>query len=111
MKNVDKNTDALFFSASESLRRKLKNPIGELIPDEDVTKRLLKDMVFNSTDTMIASVGGRTTERLNELGFAPNLEVIDNLEQRGAKSDPLRWFGETEGFLTTVNPPGGIDTR
>jgi uncharacterized protein (UPF0218 family) len=111
LKDSNKNSDAHFFRASDSLRRRLKDPLGELIPDANVSKRLLQKRVFNSLDTLIASVGDRTTERLNELGLVPDLEVIDNLEQRGLRPDPLRWAGENERFLETVNSPGGIDTR
>ena len=81
--------------------------------DADVNYRLLREKVFNSKDdvTLVASVGDRTTARLIDLGFAPDLEVIDNIEKRGRREYPIEWVGENDVFLETVNPPGGIDLR
>jgi len=102
-----------FYRATESLRNKLKLPLGELVPDVLVSARLLQERVFSlrSEVSLIASIGDRTTARLHGLGLYPDLEIIDNIEKRHVRSYPLDWNGQENRILRTVNPPGGIDSR
>jgi len=102
-----------FYRASESLRLRLKEPLGELISDSNITKMLLQDKIFRRRNefSLIASVGDRTSERLYEFGFAPDLEVVDNVEKRRRRANQPRWLGREDRFLRAVNPPGGIDSR
>ena len=102
---------AHFHPASNQLRSKLKEPLGQLIPDAEISRPLLAKLVFLRGASLISSVGDTTSARLRELGLEPNLEVFDNYEQRVSRTTPLKWNGAAERFLRTVNPPGGIDDR
>ena len=108
------SSDSRFYKASESLRHRLKNPLGDLIPDSEVSKTLLQNSIFDQKNgiSLIASVGDRTTERLHDFGFVPDLEIIDHLEKRIPRvSSSLSTSSGNLRVLSAVNPRGGIDSR
>jgi len=99
------------YRVPESLRNKLKAPIGELIPDILVTKDLLSSRVFSSAikeKRITVSIGDRTTERLIEFGFSANLEIIDGIERRMPRPSPVGFKGERQRELRVENPAGSI---
>lgn len=115
---------ASFFPISERLRSELKEPLGRLIPNPNVTRELLFEHAFRLRDEsnirrtpgsavgtiIVATVGDRSTERVLELGLVPNLEIVDSREQRADRRDKLDWFGPEESIFVTENPAGGISS-
>ena len=55
---------------------------------------------------LVICVGDRTTERMTELGFLPNLEIIDMKERRGPR--PLPAPSKSAVVFTAINEPGTI---
>jgi GTP-dependent dephospho-CoA kinase len=90
---------------TEDMRRKLKIPLGRIVNDKDVQKALL--LPYFAEKGIKVSVGDRTTERLHEFGFSPELEIVDSLERRSVRSVPP--LAESDRRLVrAVNPPGSI---
>ncbi len=88
------------YKVDEKLRDELKRPLGDLIEDGMVNLKVmeLKGKTF-------ISVGDRTTERLEELGFNPKVEIVDGLEKRKSRSLPV---ADTDIIITVKNPAGEI---
>lgn len=64
----------------DNLRDRLKNPLGKLILDKDVTREnLLANLPKNS---FVITVGDRTTEKMIGFGLEPSLQIIDGQEKR-----------------------------
>ena len=91
---------------SEHLRNDLKVPIGRIVEDRDVTAKLLEP--YFSQNGLKVCVGDRTTERVNELGFSPDLEIVDSLEKRQHRIAPAVVEDEGRRVLRANNPPGAI---
>ncbi|MDG6934649.1 MAG: DUF359 domain-containing protein [Nitrososphaerota archaeon] len=86
---------------SDSLRMRLKKPMGRLIQDSQVDGFLssLKEI------TTVVTVGDHTTRRCEEVGIKPALEIIDYREKRSRTQTPEN----RELPVTRVNnPPGTI---
>lgn len=83
----------------ESVRRKLKGPLGILIvrPGEEELRRLAREP--------FVTVGDRVTESFCSLGLEPKLEVVDGKEMR--KDRPLP-TGCYQIIVKVRNPPGMI---
>lgn len=64
---------------SDSLREKLKTPLGDLIPENQVAKETLQKLV---ADKYVISVGDQTTEKMINFGLVPSLQIVDNWEKR-----------------------------
>ncbi len=94
---------------NESLRNRLKNPIGRIVNDQDVSAAVLTP--YFGERGLKVSVGDRTTERFHELGFSPDLEIIDSLEKRKSRPAPGIIEGENRSILHAVNPPGAISVE
>ncbi len=96
------------------MRPALKKPLGELVKEESLSRSLLLAKVFSKKaaedDVIVASIGDRTTERLEEYGFTPNLEIIDSVERRTPRS-LLPWRGSEVSILYANNPAGGISAE
>ncbi len=92
----------------EEMRNKLKVPLGELIPDEDVTKELLFENGFGEDRTIKASIGDRTTERIMDFGFLPSLAIIDRIEKRKPRPRKFSFPLPKERILRARNPAGSI---
>ena len=61
----------------DDLRDQLKNPLGNLISDNDPNKENI--IKKNSTESIIITVGDRTTENLLQLGIKPQIQIVDGL--------------------------------
>jgi GTP-dependent dephospho-CoA kinase len=91
---------------NEKIRQDLKVPVGQVFPDASLTRALLLPF-FDSTGLTV-SVGDRTTERLQEFGLSPSLEIVDSLEKRKQRKPPGFHEGENRQTLAASNPAGFI---
>lgn len=64
----------------------LKKPFGILLPDAQITKQKVANLLKGATK--IITVGDATTERLASFGFIPDLAVVDGKERRSARKAP-----------------------
>ena len=86
------------------LRDQLKNPLGNLIKDNDTDKEnIIKEI---SAESVLITVGDRTTENMLQLGFKPQIQIIDGLEKRNQRIVPTDDAVNTN--LSCRNPPGEI---
>ena len=86
------------------LRDHLKNPLGNLIRDDDPNKEnIIKEI---SSESVLITVGDRTTENMLQLGLKPPIQVIDGLEKRNQRIVPTDDAVNTN--LSCRNPPGEI---
>ena len=88
----------------ESLREQLKTPLGELVLQEDVSKENILSKV--SSESIVITVGDKTTENMIHLGIIPQIQVIDGLEKRNQHNIPMDETIRTE--FTCKNPSGEI---
>ena len=88
----------------DDLRDQLKNPLGNLISDNDPNKENI--IKKKSTESIIITVGDRTTENLLQLGIKPQIQIVDGLEKRSKRVVPTDDKTNTELFCK--NPPGEI---
>lgn len=88
----------------------MKAPIGELIPDEEISRTVMLEKSLGSKEKIVVSIGDRTTERLLQLGFAPDLEIVDRIEKRSTRS-PIPFSGKKDNLLQTRNPQGSITSE
>ena len=86
----------------ENIRNQLKTPLGDLI--KDVNKENILSKI--SSESIVITVGDRTTENIIDLGIRPQIQVIDGLEKRNQRNIPIDDTIKTE--LTCKNPPGQI---
>jgi len=88
----------------DDLRDQLKNPLGNLIKDNDIDKEnIIKEI---SAESVLITVGDRTTENMLQLGFKPQIQIIDGLEKRNQRIVPTDDAVNTN--LSCRNPPGEI---
>ena len=88
----------------DDLRDQLKNPLGNLISDNDPNKEnIIKEI---STESVLITVGDRTTENMLQLGLKPQIQIIDGLEKRNQRIVPTDDAVNTN--LSCRNPPGEI---
>ena len=86
------------------LRDQLKNPLGNLIKDNDTDKEnIIKEI---SAESVLITVGDRTTENMLQLGLKPQIQIIDGLEKRNQRIVPTDDAVNTN--LSCRNPPGEI---
>ena len=86
------------------LRDHLKNPLGNLIRDNDPNKEnIIKEI---SAKSILITVGDRTTENMLQLGLKPQIQIIDGLEKRNQCIVPIDDAISTN--LSCRNPPGEI---
>ena len=88
----------------DDLRDQLKNPLGNLISDNDPNKENIIKKI--SAESIIITVGDRTTENMLQLGLKPQIQIIDGLEKRNQRIVPADDTVITK--LSCKNPPGGI---
>ena len=88
----------------DDLRDQLKNPLGNLISDNDPNKENIIKKI--STESIIITVGDRTTENLLQLGLKPQVQIIDGLEKRNQRIVSTDDAVNTN--LSCRNPPGEI---
>jgi len=88
----------------DDLRDQLKNPLGNLISDNDPNKEnIIKEI---SAESVLITVGDRTTENMLQLGLKPQIQIIDGLEKRNQRLVPTDDAINTN--LSCRNPPGEI---
>ena len=88
----------------DDLRDQLKNPLGNLISDNDPNKENIIKKI--SAESVIITVGDRTTENMLQLGLKPQIQIIDGLEKRSECAVPADDTIITK--LSCKNPPGEI---
>ena len=86
------------------LRDQLKNPLGNLISDNDPNKESIIKKI--SIESVLITVGDRTTENMLQLGLKPQIQIIDGLEKRNQRTIPIDDTVNTN--LSCRNPPGEI---
>ena len=88
----------------DDLRDQLKTPLGNLISDYDPNKENIIKKI--SAESVIITVGDRTTENMLQLGLKPQIQIIDGLEKRSECAVPADDTINTK--LSCKNPPGEI---
>jgi len=88
----------------DDLRDQLKTPLGNLISDNDPNKENIIKKI--SAESVIITVGDRTTENMLQLGLKPQIQFIDCLEKRSECAVPADDTINTKLFCK--NPPGEI---
>ena len=88
----------------DDLRDQLKNPLGNLIKDNDPNKETTLKKIH--AESIIITVGDRTTENMLQLGLKPQVQIIDGLEKRDQCLVPADDTVNTK--LSCRNPPGEI---
>ena len=88
----------------DDLRDQLKNPLGNLISDNNPNKENIIKKIF--AESVIITVGDRTTENMLQLGLKPQIQIIDGLEKRSECAVPADDTINTK--LSCKNPPGEI---
>ena len=88
----------------ENIRDQLKIPLGDLIHDNDPNKESIIKKI--SAESIIITVGDRTTENMLQLGIKPQIQIIDGLEKRNQCIVPADDTINTN--LSCRNPPGEI---
>ena len=88
----------------DDLRDQLKKPLGNLISDNDPNKEnILKKF---SAESILITVGDKTTENMLQFGLKPQIQIIDGLEKRNQRMVPIDDTINTK--LSCKNPPGEI---
>jgi len=88
----------------DDLRDQLKNPLGNLVSDNDPNKENIIKKI--PAESVIITVGDRTTENMLQLGLKPQIQIIDGLEKRNQRAVPADDTVNTN--LSCKNPPGEI---
>ena len=88
----------------DSLRDKLKIPMGLLLLEKDATKENIVKHIQNNS--YVITVGDRTTEKMIGFGLIPSLQIIDSQEKRVKRELPTGADIKTD--LTCNNPPAEI---
>ena len=88
----------------DDLRDQLKTPLGNLISDNDPNKENIIKKI--SAESIIITVGDRTTENMLQLGLKPQIQIIDGFEKRNQCIVPIDDTINTK--LSCRNPPGEI---
>ena len=88
----------------EDIRTRLKIPLGDLIHDNDPNKENIIKKI--SAESVLITVGDKTTENILQLGLKPQIQIIDGLEKRNQRIVPTDDTINTK--LSCKNPPGEI---
>ena len=88
----------------DSLRDRLKIPLGNLIPENQVNKSTIQKHI--PKNSYLITVGDRTTEKMIAFGLIPSLQIIDNQEKRVRREPPKNDNTYTE--LVCDNPAAEI---
>ena len=78
--------------------------MGDLIHDNDPNKKSIVKHFF--VDSIVITIGDRTTENILQLGLKPQIQIIDGLEKRNQRIVPADDTINTN--LSCRNPPGEI---
>jgi uncharacterized protein (UPF0218 family) len=96
----------LDYILTPELRRKLKDPFGNLIqgaPDQTMTK--MKALIESEKPSRIISVGDVVSNNLHLYNLHPQVTIIDNISQR---DQPMPQEEEAEKTVYVENPQGTI---
>jgi GTP-dependent dephospho-CoA kinase len=85
----------------------LKEPFGELIKENDVSKEKIQPFIKRSNK--VITVGDTTTEKFVKFGFIPDLSIIDNKEKRTVKDKPVEYSADKKIYLE--NKPGEVNAE
>jgi GTP-dependent dephospho-CoA kinase len=85
----------------------LKEPFGELIKENDVSKKKIQPFIKRSNK--VITVGDTTTEKFVKFGFIPDLSIIDNKEKRTVKDKPVEYSADKKIYLE--NKPGEVNAE
>mgnify|MGYP001311581860 CR=1 FL=1 len=88
----------------ENLRDQLKIPLGDLIKEENVNKENILTKI--GSESIVITVGDRTTENMINLGIMPQIQIVDGLEKRNKRLVPTDDAINTN--LSCKNPPSEI---
>ena len=88
----------------DDLRDQLKTPLGNLVSDNDPNKENIIKKI--SAESILITVGDRTTENMLQLGLKPQIQIIDGLEKRNQRAVPVDDTVNTN--LSCRNPSGEI---
>ena len=83
----------------------LKEPFGVLIKDENINKESLHREIESAHK--IITVGDTTTEKLVQLGYIPDISVVDGKEKRIKKNKIFEY--PADKVLHFENHPGELD--
>jgi len=87
----------------ENLRNRLKEPLGILIRNDELTKESISKYLL--PDSFVISVGDATTEKLIGFNLIPSIQIVDGLEKRKKRALPS---SNVSTNLTCTNPPAEI---
>ena len=62
-------------------------PLGDLIKEEDVSKEKILSKI--GSESIVITVGDKTTENMIRFGIMPQIQVIDGLEKRNQRNIPI----------------------
>ena len=82
----------------------LKSRKKSIISDNDPNKENIIRKI--SAESVLITVGDRTTENMLQLGLKPQIQIIDGLEKRNQRTVPADDTISTN--LSSRNPPGEI---
>ncbi len=88
----------------ENFRKQLKIPLGDLIKEEEVNKENILNKI--NSESIIITIGDKTTENIIHFGITPQIQIIDGLEKRSQRNIPVDDTINTN--LSCRNPPGEI---
>jgi len=88
----------------DDLRDQLKKPLGNLIRDNDPNRENILKIFF--AESVIITVGDRTTENMLQFGLKPQIQIIDGLEKRNQRT--VHTDDTINTNLSCRNPPGEI---
>ncbi len=95
------------FAISPALRAELKSPLGQLIEDRSVSPGIFEKYI--TENCLLVCVGDRTTDRIHDFHLSPNLEIVDFMEKRQARS--YTQYGlSVERIIRAVNVAGTISS-
>jgi len=97
---------SIIYSLTPELRRKLKEPIGELIRGSFAeTMKTLKGVVEKEKPSYVISVGDRVSNNLVKNHILPKLMILDNkVMRKSIQPIPLA----ADKLVNVQNPPGTI---
>jgi GTP-dependent dephospho-CoA kinase len=94
---------AAHYRLPEEMRGELAKPMGRLFKPAEISGPAFKDAIARGL--FVITVGDRVTETAGKLGRAPDVQIVDSLENRKPRTPPDVAF--VSGF-EVANPPGGI---
>ena len=91
----------------ENLRNQLKIPLGDLIPNEKISKEEILNLIPKGA--FVITVGDATTEKMINYGIIPSLQIVDGQEKRVERSPPAETSVKTH--LSCNNPAAEISSE